>query len=72
MYSLYESYGQPPGMLFSIGFTSSAVFGTFLGILVDKSPSPNPSPHIAFPRGLVNNPYVIHQQEHTVGRMIRT
>ena len=42
MYSLYESYGQPPGMLFSIGFTSSAVFGTFLGILVDKSPSPNP------------------------------
>ncbi|KAJ1490794.1 hypothetical protein T484DRAFT_2018513 [Baffinella frigidus] len=36
MYSLYESYGQPPGMLFSIGFTSSAVFGTFLGILVDK------------------------------------
>jgi hypothetical protein len=36
MYSLYESYGQPPGTLFSIGFTSSAVFGTFLGILVDK------------------------------------
>jgi MFS family permease len=36
MYTLYTSYNQPAGALFGIGFTSSAVFGTFLGLLVDK------------------------------------
>jgi hypothetical protein len=32
MYTLYSTYGQTPGTLFAIGFTSSAVFGTFLGL----------------------------------------
>jgi MFS family permease len=36
MYTLYSTYGQTPGTLFAIGFTSSAVFGTFLGLYVDK------------------------------------
>eukprot|EP00282_Hemiselmis_andersenii_P006348 CAMPEP_0114144764 /NCGR_PEP_ID=MMETSP0043_2-20121206/19701_1 /TAXON_ID=464988 /ORGANISM="Hemiselmis andersenii, Strain CCMP644" /LENGTH=241 /DNA_ID=CAMNT_0001239165 /DNA_START=23 /DNA_END=745 /DNA_ORIENTATION=+ len=36
MYTLYSSYNQPVGLLFGIGFTSSAVFCTFLGLLVDK------------------------------------
>jgi len=36
MYTLYTTYGQTPGTLFAIGFTSSAVFGTFLGLYVDK------------------------------------
>jgi len=33
MYTLYSSYNQPVGLLFGIGFTSSAVFGTFLGLV---------------------------------------
>jgi hypothetical protein len=36
MYTLYTSYAQPAGTLFAIGFSSSAVFGTFLGLFVDK------------------------------------
>jgi MFS family permease len=36
MYTLYTSYNQPAGALFGIGFTSSAIFGTFLGLFVDK------------------------------------
>mmetsp|Transcript_45777 Transcript_45777/g.111448 ORF Transcript_45777/g.111448 Transcript_45777/m.111448 type:complete len:499 (-) Transcript_45777:41-1537(-) len=36
MYTLYTSYQQPAGVLFGIGFTSSAVFGTFLGLFVDR------------------------------------
>ncbi len=36
MYTLYTSYEQPAGTLFAIGFSSSAVFGTFLGLFVDK------------------------------------
>lgn len=36
MYTLYSSYNQPVGLLFGIGFTSSAIFGTFLGLIVDR------------------------------------
>ena len=37
MYTLYNTtYGLNPGTLFAIGFTSSAVFGTFLGLYVDR------------------------------------
>ena len=36
MYSLYSSYGVDVGTLFLIGFASSAIFGTFLGIYVDR------------------------------------
>eukprot|EP01035_Chromulina_nebulosa_P020887 gene20887-27075_t len=36
MYTLYASYGVDIGSLFLTGFLSSAVFGTFLGIYVDK------------------------------------
>lgn len=37
MYTLYNSaYGLNPGTLFAIGFTSSAIFGTFLGLYVDQ------------------------------------
>lgn len=36
MYTLYSSYGQTPGTLFAVGFTSSAIFGTFLGLYVDR------------------------------------
>lgn len=36
MYTLYSSYEQPVGTLYAVGFTSSAVFGTFLGLYVDK------------------------------------
>eukprot|EP01040_Poterioochromonas_malhamensis_P022629 gene22629-27563_t len=36
MYTLYQSYGVQVGTLFLTGFASSAVFGTFLGIYVDK------------------------------------
>lgn len=36
MYTLYSSYGVDVGALFLTGFLSSAVFGTFLGIYVDK------------------------------------
>jgi Sugar-tranasporters, 12 TM len=36
MYTLYTSYGVNVGTLFLTGFLSSAVFGTFLGVYVDK------------------------------------
>ena len=36
MYTLYSSYGVNVGALFITGFSSSFVFGTFLGILVDR------------------------------------
>ena len=36
MYTLYSSYGVDVGTLFLTGFLSSAVFGTFLGVYVDK------------------------------------
>jgi MFS family permease len=36
MYTLYKSYGVDVGTLFLTGFLSSAIFGTFLGIYVDK------------------------------------
>ena len=36
MYTLYSSYGVDVGTLFLTGFLSSAVFGTFLGIYVDR------------------------------------
>lgn len=36
MYTLYLSYGVNIGTLFLTGFLSSAVFGTFLGIYVDR------------------------------------
>lgn len=36
MYTLYSSYGVDVGVLFQTGFLSSAVFGTFLGIYVDR------------------------------------
>jgi hypothetical protein len=36
MYTLYSSYGVDVGTLFLTGFLSSAVFGTFLGIVVDS------------------------------------
>lgn len=36
MYTLYASYGVNIGNLFLTGFLSSAVFGTFLGIFVDR------------------------------------
>lgn len=36
MYTLYQSYGVDVGMLFLTGFSSSAVFGTFLGLFVDR------------------------------------
>jgi len=36
MYSLYSSYGVDVGTLFLTGFASSAVFGTFLGVYVDR------------------------------------
>ncbi len=36
MYSLYSSYGVDVGTLFLTGFASSAVFGTFLGIYIDR------------------------------------
>ena len=36
MYTLYTSYGVNVGTLFLTGFLSSAIFGTFLGIYVDR------------------------------------
>mmetsp|Transcript_62477 Transcript_62477/g.141258 ORF Transcript_62477/g.141258 Transcript_62477/m.141258 type:complete len:502 (+) Transcript_62477:100-1605(+) len=36
MYTLYSGYDMPVGILFITGFTSSAVFGTFVGIYVDQ------------------------------------
>ncbi|KAG5186125.1 hypothetical protein JKP88DRAFT_269617 [Tribonema minus] len=36
MYTLYQSYGVNVGTLFLTGFSSSAIFGTFLGLFVDK------------------------------------
>jgi MFS family permease len=36
MYTLYSGYDMPVGTLFLTGFTSSAVFGTFVGLYVDK------------------------------------
>jgi len=36
MYTLYTEYGVDVGLLFQTGFLSSAVFGTFVGIYVDK------------------------------------
>jgi MFS transporter, MFS domain-containing protein family, molybdate-anion transporter len=36
MYTLYQSYGVSVGTLFLTGFSSSAVFGTFLGLFVDR------------------------------------
>ena len=36
MYTLYSSYGVDVGLLFQTGFLSSAIFGTFLGLYVDK------------------------------------
>jgi MFS family permease len=36
MYTLYSSYAVDVGLLFQTGFLSSAIFGTFLGIYVDK------------------------------------
>lgn len=36
MYTLYSSYGVDVGTLFLTGFLSSAVFGTFLGVLTDR------------------------------------
>lgn len=36
MYTLYKSYGVDIGTLFLTGFLSSAIFGTFLGIYVDR------------------------------------
>ena len=36
MYTLYASYGVNIGNLFLTGFLSSAIFGTFLGIFVDR------------------------------------
>jgi len=36
MYTLYQSYGVNIGALFITGFMSSAIFGTFLGLFVDK------------------------------------
>eukprot|EP00906_Rhabdomonas_costata_P032891 RCo046323 len=36
MYTLYQSYGVDVGLLFIAGFSSGAVFGTFLGLYVDR------------------------------------
>ncbi len=36
MYTLYASYNVDIGSLFITGFLSSAIFGTFLGVYVDK------------------------------------
>lgn len=36
MYTLYQSYGVDVGTLFLTGFSSAAVFGTFLGLFVDR------------------------------------
>lgn len=36
MYTLYKSYNVNVGYLFLTGFLSSAIFGTFIGIYVDK------------------------------------
>lgn len=36
MYTLYLSYEVDVGMLFLTGFSSAAVFGTFLGLFVDR------------------------------------
>lgn len=36
MYTLYQSYDVDVGTLFLTGFSSAAVFGTFLGLLVDR------------------------------------
>eukprot|EP00903_Cladosiphon_okamuranus_P018949 g17426.t1 len=36
MYTLYQSYGVDVGTLFLTGFSSSAIFGTFLGLFVDR------------------------------------
>lgn len=36
MYTLYDGYDMPIGTLFLTGFTSSAVFGTFIGLYADK------------------------------------
>lgn len=36
MYTLYQSYGVDVGTLFLVGFSSAAVFGTFLGLFVDR------------------------------------
>uniref|UniRef100_K3W7G9 Molybdate-anion transporter n=1 Tax=Globisporangium ultimum (strain ATCC 200006 / CBS 805.95 / DAOM BR144) TaxID=431595 RepID=K3W7G9_GLOUD len=36
MYSLYQSYGVNVGALFLTGFLSSAVFGSFIGPIVDR------------------------------------
>lgn len=36
MYTLYSGYGMPVSTLFLTGFSSSLVFGTFVGLLVDR------------------------------------
>lgn len=36
MYTLYQSYGVNVGTLFLTGFSSAAIFGTFLGLFVDR------------------------------------
>ncbi|KAJ8612095.1 hypothetical protein CTAYLR_002422 [Chrysophaeum taylorii] len=36
MYTLYSGYGFPVSQLFLTGFSSSLVFGTFVGLLVDR------------------------------------
>lgn len=36
MYTLYSGYDMPVSTLFLTGFTSSAIFGTFVGLYVDK------------------------------------
>ena len=36
MYTLYQSYGVDVGTLFLTGFSSAAIFGTFLGLFVDR------------------------------------
>merc|ERR1712007_311783 len=36
MYTLYSSYGVNISALFITGFSSSLIFGTFIGIFVDK------------------------------------
>merc|ERR1719343_1708957 len=36
MYTLYQSYGTDISTLFITGFTSSAIFGTIVGLYVDR------------------------------------
>lgn len=36
MYTLYQSYDMDVGTLFLTGFSSAAIFGTFLGLFVDR------------------------------------